>query len=284
MNSELRRELMPTIEAGSHKGRQMMNDFAGIDLEKQVHHVVAYRRAVHASRSAGAGSGQRFRAPWCLSRAPSTRRASSSSSASVAAPWRTTTARRCSCTARTEGMSPLGSGGSGSDRDRPGRSRPARARSSARRLRQRAGHHDQRRDDESHSRQRRQHRMGGRAVRRRQPPHAAAGAKSAGQVPPLRLVSVKANVNGGMKATIRAETGDEAAADQLRDVVRGFVSLARLQGGGSLLRERAEIDRAFRAPNKTVQMSFAMAPDTLRMLAPRRRGGRTLSRESRSKV
>ena len=42
MSSELRRELMPTIEMGSRKGRQMMNDFAGIDLEKQVDHVLAY--------------------------------------------------------------------------------------------------------------------------------------------------------------------------------------------------------------------------------------------------
>jgi hypothetical protein len=65
------------------------------------------------------------------------------------------------------------------------------------------------------------------------------------QVPPVRLVSMKAHVNGGMKATIRAEAGDKAAADQLRDTVRGFVSLARLHGGGpARLRERAEVDRA----------------------------------------
>ena len=44
------------------------------------------------------------------------------------------------------------------------------------------------------------------------------------KVPTVRLVSVKANVNGGMRATIRAEAGDEAAAQELRDVVRGFVS------------------------------------------------------------
>ena len=53
-----------------------------------------------------------------------------------------------------------------------------------------------------------------------------------GKVPPIRLVSAKANINGGIKAAIRAEAADKAAADQLRDVVRGFISLARLQGGG----------------------------------------------------
>ena len=55
MNSDLRRELLPTIEGGSHKGRQMMNDF-GVDLEKQVHHIVAYVEPVLAARSAGTGA------------------------------------------------------------------------------------------------------------------------------------------------------------------------------------------------------------------------------------
>ena len=93
-----------------------------------------------------------------------------------------------------------------------------------------------------------------------------------GQVPPVRLVSVKANINGGMKATIRAETGDQAAADQLRDVVRGFISLARLQASGKPGFETTLKSIELSGTNKTVQMSFAMAPDTLRMIAPRRGG------------
>ena len=42
MSSELRRSLMPSVDPESRKGRQMMNDFAGVDLEKQVNRVVAY--------------------------------------------------------------------------------------------------------------------------------------------------------------------------------------------------------------------------------------------------
>ena len=42
MNSELRRALMPSVDPESRKGRQMMNDFAGVDVEKQVDHIVAY--------------------------------------------------------------------------------------------------------------------------------------------------------------------------------------------------------------------------------------------------
>jgi hypothetical protein len=89
-----------------------------------------------------------------------------------------------------------------------------------------------------------------------------------GQVPPLRFVSLKANVNGGVKATIRAEAGDESAADQLRDVVRGFISLARLQAGSKPGFEDTLKSIEVSGTNTTVQMSFAVAPDTLRMLAP----------------
>ena len=65
------------------------------------------------------------------------------------------------------------------------------------------------------------------------------------QVPPLRLVSARADVNGGVKATLRAETGDQAAAEQLREVVRGFIALARLQAGAKAgVRQRLEIDPA----------------------------------------
>jgi hypothetical protein len=92
-----------------------------------------------------------------------------------------------------------------------------------------------------------------------------------GQVPPLRMLSVKANVNGGVKATIRAEAGDAAAADQLRDVVRGFISLARIQASGKPDFENTLKTVELSGTDKTVQMSFAVAPDTIRLMAPRRR-------------
>ena len=95
----------------------------------------------------------------------------------------------------------------------------------------------------------------------------------AGQVPPVRLVSVKANINGGVKATIRAETGDQAAADQLRDVVRGFISLARLQAAESRSFENTLKSIELSGTDKTVQLSFAVSPETLRMHRPHVRGG-----------
>jgi hypothetical protein len=88
------------------------------------------------------------------------------------------------------------------------------------------------------------------------------------QVPPLRLVSASARIDGGVKATIKAHTADPAAADQLRDVVRGAVSFARLQAAS-----RPELADALKTlelggTGTTVQLSFMMTPATLRALHP----------------
>ena len=42
MDSQLRRALAPSIDPDSRKGKQMMSEFANVDLEKQVDHVVMY--------------------------------------------------------------------------------------------------------------------------------------------------------------------------------------------------------------------------------------------------
>jgi hypothetical protein len=89
-----------------------------------------------------------------------------------------------------------------------------------------------------------------------------------GQVPPVRLVSARADINGGVKATIRAEASDKAAGDQLRDVVRGFLSIARLHAGAkeelSSVLKTVELS----GTDNTVRLSFAVSPETLRIIAP----------------
>jgi len=51
----------------------------------------------------------------------------------------------------------------------------------------------------------------------------------AGQLPPITWLAFSGEVNGGIRATVRADTRDEASATSLRDVIRGFVALAKLQ-------------------------------------------------------
>jgi hypothetical protein len=49
------------------------------------------------------------------------------------------------------------------------------------------------------------------------------------RLPPITWFSVSGRVNGGLAAVLSAEARDEEAAKNLRDVVRGFLALAKLQ-------------------------------------------------------
>lgn len=51
------------------------------------------------------------------------------------------------------------------------------------------------------------------------------------QIPAITWFSVAGHLDGGIRGTLRAETRDEEAANNLRDVVRGFLALGKLQAG-----------------------------------------------------
>jgi hypothetical protein len=96
--------------------------------------------------------------------------------------------------------------------------------------------------------------------------HLPAGVRR--QVPPMRLVSVSAHIDCGVNATIKAETTDKAAADQLRDVVRGAVSFVRLQAGS-----RPELQDTFKSielggSGTNVQLSFQITAQAMQAIAP----------------
>ena len=49
------------------------------------------------------------------------------------------------------------------------------------------------------------------------------------QMPPLTAMAVGGRVNGGVSAMLTAETRDEQSSQDLRDVLQGFLALARMQ-------------------------------------------------------
>lgn len=53
----------------------------------------------------------------------------------------------------------------------------------------------------------------------------------AGRIPAIRWFSASGQVNGGITGTVRAEARDEEAGRNLREVVQGFLALARMQAG-----------------------------------------------------
>jgi hypothetical protein len=265
MTSELRRELMPTIESGSHKGRQMMSDFTGIDLEKQVHHIVAYAEPHQTPAMADQQNREVPRALLLVQGSFDSAKIEqvirdrggvmedyngvklfvhpdAGKEVAVALPRPDLIAigqadlvrralDRARATSRDAGDITSNDEMMNLIRDTAGSTAWV------------VGHFD--------------------AVRRR----VRLPAEVSDKVPTVRLMSVKAHVNGGVRATIRAETSDQASADQLRDVVRGFVSVARLQGGAQPAFESTLKSIELSGADKTVQMSFAVPPSTLRGLA-----------------
>jgi hypothetical protein len=78
------------------------------------------------------------------------------------------------------------------------------------------------------------------------------------QIPAITWVSVSGHVNGGIRGLIRAETRDEDAANNLRDVVRGFLALAKLQSGSRPELQMMMQSLEMTGTGKTVGLSFAV--------------------------
>ena len=95
------------------------------------------------------------------------------------------------------------------------------------------------------------------------------------QLPSISLFSASASIDSSVRGTIRAESRTEEAANSLRDVVRGFLALGRLQASArpELVTLMQSLQLA--GTGKTVSLSFdlpATALDGLARLAPARAG------------
>jgi hypothetical protein len=99
------------------------------------------------------------------------------------------------------------------------------------------------------------------------------------QLPPVNWFAASGHVNGGIRGSLHAEARDEASATALRDVIRGFIALARLQTG-----ERAEFADLMNSlelggEGKNVSLGFAVPPEMIDALGamharrPMRPGG-----------
>jgi hypothetical protein len=277
MNSELRRALMPSVDPESRKGRQMMNDFAGVDVEKQVDHIVAYVAPYTPSDPQVQGDPEMPRALVLVRGSFDTARIEAfiRERAGTMDEYK---GRKIFV--RTEDGHDMAVGLVGSNLIAMGQGDLVRGvidQSQGAPLAKNITSNTEMmtlvRDN-----------VGSTAwvvgqfseiSRRMRLPSSVAG-----QVPPVKLLAVKANINGGVKVALRAEAGDTAAADQLRDVVRAFISLGRLQAG-----TKPEFDALLKSvelsgTEKTVRLSFALSPDTVRAIAPTRggRGGRGFGR------
>ena len=78
------------------------------------------------------------------------------------------------------------------------------------------------------------------------------------QIPAITWFAVSGHVNGGLRGTIRAEARDDEAANNLRDVVRGFLALAKLSAGAKPEVQSMMQSLELAGTGKTVSLSFAV--------------------------
>ena len=78
------------------------------------------------------------------------------------------------------------------------------------------------------------------------------------QIPAITWFAVSGHVNGGLRGTIRAEARDDEAANNLRDVVRGFLALAKLSAGAKPEMQAMMQSLELAGTGKTVSLSFAV--------------------------
>jgi hypothetical protein len=89
----------------------------------------------------------------------------------------------------------------------------------------------------------------------------------ANQLPPINWFAASGHVNGGVRGILRAEARDEMAAQDLREVVRGFLALARLQAGQNSQVRAMMNSLELGGDGRTVSLGFSLAPEAIDALA-----------------
>jgi hypothetical protein len=87
------------------------------------------------------------------------------------------------------------------------------------------------------------------------------------RLPAITWFAVSGHINGGLRGTIRAEARDDEAASNLRDVVRGFMGLAKMQGGSNPSAQLMMQSLELGGTGKTVSLSFSVPAEVFDAVA-----------------
>ncbi|MGH9385651.1 MAG: DUF3352 domain-containing protein [Vicinamibacterales bacterium] len=86
------------------------------------------------------------------------------------------------------------------------------------------------------------------------------------QIPTISWFSAAGHINGGVSGVLKAETKDEAAAQNLRDVIRGFLALAKMQAGSKPGMKEMVDSLQLSGEGKTVSLAFTVPTELLDVL------------------
>jgi hypothetical protein len=83
------------------------------------------------------------------------------------------------------------------------------------------------------------------------------------QLSAVQMFSVVGHVDGGLSGRVRLDARDDASAENLRDIVRGGLALARIQMGHDSKIDGVINSLQMQGTGKTVELSFAVPSDVL---------------------
>jgi hypothetical protein len=89
------------------------------------------------------------------------------------------------------------------------------------------------------------------------------------QMPPIKWFCAAGHINGGVSALLRAEANDDQAAENLRGVVNGVISLARMQGGNDPKLAPLIQSLQLSGSGTTVELSFNVPAEIFQLMAPK---------------
>lgn len=88
----------------------------------------------------------------------------------------------------------------------------------------------------------------------------------AAQMPAISWFSAAGHVNGGVSGSFKAETKDEATAQNLRDVMRGFLAMAKMQAGNKPGMQQLADSLVLSGEGNTVALQFSIPSEVLDVL------------------
>jgi len=87
-------------------------------------------------------------------------------------------------------------------------------------------------------------------------------------LPPITWFSATGQIHDGLSAVIRAEASSEEAAKNLREIVQGFIALAKMQGGSKPELQAFVQSLDLGGTGKTVALSFSFSGQVLDLVNP----------------
>ena len=88
----------------------------------------------------------------------------------------------------------------------------------------------------------------------------------ASQMPAITWFSAAGHINGGVSGVLKAETKDEASAQNMRDLLKGLLALAKMQAGSKPGMQQLADSLILSGDGKNVALSFSVPSEVLDVL------------------